>query len=516
MKSTSQKILVHTLCISFLFFGVLLNKPKKITTRRPAKEIDATALINSPDWLNVQQKAKDTVVQLFVHTSEFNWKQPYKTPSQDKAWGTGFFIDDKGHLISNYHVVEEAASIKIQIPSLGKKQLDVTIIGSCPARDITLLKLTKQAYETITEKLKRIPFLPLGNSDTIKRTHQVLALGYPLGQEKLKSTQGIVSGRENISEESYIQITAAINDGSSGGPSLNTSGKVIGINTAAISRAQSIGYIIPINDVKSAIKDLHKERYLRKPFPGCMVNKGNEELVEFLNNPKPGGMYVARVFKNTLFDEAGFKAGDMIYSINGKQFDLYVETQVKWSEDKVHLSALLNRFTLGEKISIDFYRKGIKKTASFNFDLRPPLLIRTMYPEYEKIDYEVIGGMVIMQLSLNHISIFDEINPHLTKYTKRENRYVPRLVVTHVLPNSQAQQARVISQSDVIEQVNGQDVKTLDDLRLAVKKNKNFLSVQTEEKSFMVMSMEKIIKQEDELSKRYFYKKSHLIKELKQ
>ncbi len=465
-------------------------------------------------WRAAQKTAKDTVVQLFVQTSEFNWLEPFKSPKQEQAWGTGFFIDTQGHLVSNFHVIDEAASVKIQIPSFGKERFDVDVIGVSPDRDVTLLKLTPEARKTIVKKLGKIPFLKLGDSDKVVRTQEVLALGYPLGQEKLKSTQGIVSGRENMSGESYIQITAAINNGSSGGPSLNKHGDVIGINTASISRAQSVGYIIPINDVKNVITELHKAKFLHKPILGFSMNKGTPELTEYLKNPKPGGLYLSRVYKNTLLEKAGVKAGDMIYTINGNTFDRYGETNVPWSEDKVPIVALLNRFKLREKISITFYRNGEKKDVSFNFDLTKQLPIRTIYPEFEKVDYEIIGGMVIMELTLNHVSIFEDSIPYFVKYWKRKNRYEPKLVITHVFPNSQARQARVVYPGNVLTEVNQEKVLTLSDFRNAIKKTKKFASFKRENKKLMVLSLEKILEDEDDLSQKYVYKKSKLVIEL--
>src|SRR5205807_3208889 len=113
----------------------------------------------------------------------------------------------------------------------------------------------------------------------------VLALGYPLGQQSLKSTNGIVSGREY----NMIQISNAINPGSSGGPLLNTRGEVIGINTAGIVDAQNIGYAIAVNDFNIVLPDMKKTRIVRKPFLGVLFNNASAALTEFLGNPVPGG-----------------------------------------------------------------------------------------------------------------------------------------------------------------------------------------------------------------------------------
>lgn len=481
-----------------------------------ARQIDESSdpVLNTKVWQKVQQQVKDTVVQLFVETASFNWQEPYKTPKQRKAFGSGFFVDSEGSLITNYHVVDESVGIKIQIPSLGKEQFDVDIIGVSPERDIALLKLKPSALEDIKKSLGNIPFLELGDSDKVIRTQEIMALGYPLGQEKLKSTQGIVSGRDIVWDESYIQMTAALNPGNSGGPSLNSSGMVIGINTARISKAQGVGYIIPINDVKNVINDLHKIRFLRKPMLGCEFNLGTKPLTKFLQNPVPGGLYVSRVYKDSLLERAGVQEGDMIYMVNGYEFDLYGETNVPWSEDKIPMIALLNRFELGQKINLEIYRTGQKLNFSFDFDLVDPLPIRYCFPEHEKVDYEIVGGMVLMQLELNHIQKFEEENPYLVKYNKRINQYEPRVIISHIFPTSKTMNARVMSESDIIKEVNGVVVRTLDDLREVVRNSTNFLTIKSRDRKFMVLSLPKILKDEFNLSKKYYYKRTKLVKDL--
>ena len=99
----------------------------------------------------------------------------------------------------------------------------------------------------LEKTLGEIPYLPLGDSDTAYRSDRVLTLGYPLGQESLKSTTGVISGQER----DMIQISAPINPGSSGGPLLNNKGEVIGICTSGINDAQNVNYIIPINETKA-------------------------------------------------------------------------------------------------------------------------------------------------------------------------------------------------------------------------------------------------------------------------
>jgi serine protease Do len=466
------------------------------------------------NWRTIQNQSKDTVVQLFVQRSNFNWTQPYKTPDQSGCYGSGFFINDKGNVVTNAHVIDESIKVEIQIPSLGKERFELEKIGTSPQRDIAILKLTDESLNKISKKLGGIKFLEIGDSDTVLRTQALLTLGYPLGQEKLKSTEGIVSGREFAWGESYIQTTAAINPGNSGGPALDTNGKVIGINTATVSRAQNVGYIIPINDVKNTLQDLYKTKLLRNPIMGCKYHKGNEEMLRFLKNPPPGGVFISKVYKNSIVEKAGIQAGDMMYSINGKKIDLYGEVDVEWSEDKVSFVSILKRLKIDQEIELEIYRRGEKKTFKFPFNLMNLLPIRTVYPEYEKVDFEIIGGMVLMEFKMNHFEFFDEANPYLARYKKFENRYESKLILTQILNDSETKNSRIMKEGDLLDKVNGGKVNTLDDFRKAVKKSIEFLTVKTESRKFLVLSMKKVFEDEDKLASQNFYEKTDLAKEL--
>ena len=377
----------------FNFFTIELNcknLTEKINNNSAIADSNNGTVVfeRSKVWRQVQKLSQDTVVQIFVNTASFNWEEPYKTPKQRKTCGSGFFISDQGLIVTNYHVIDEAAGIKIQIPSLGKEQFKINVVGVSPERDIALLKLSNASFKMIQQKLGSVPYLKLGDSDKVFRAQEIMALGYPLGQETLKITQGIVSGREILSNESYIQMTAALNPGNSGGPSLTTAGEGIGINTARIAKAQGVGYIIPINDVKNVIQNLLKIKFLRKAMLGFEFNYSTKNTTNFLSNPLPGGLYLSRIYKNTLLEIAGIKSGDMIYEINGHKVDLYGELNVEWSEDKIPVVALLNRFSLGQKVNMLIYRNGSPLNINFNLNLTDPLPIRFCYPEYEKIDYE--------------------------------------------------------------------------------------------------------------------------------
>ncbi len=225
------------------------------------------------------------IPQVFANKAAIDILQPQRSPAQFQATGSGFFINDSGEFITNAHVIDQARSIWIQIPSCGREQYEAELIGVTHDRDVALLKLKPEAFEKIKQKLGKISFLKLGNSDLVHPADNILAVGYPLGQKGIKYTAGVVSGREGH----LIQIDAAINPGSSGGPSVNLNGEVIGINTAGITEAQNVGYIIPINELKIVLDDLRKVKLLRKPYLGVFFNNGSTALTDYLGNPQPGG-----------------------------------------------------------------------------------------------------------------------------------------------------------------------------------------------------------------------------------
>ncbi len=497
---------------------------EKIANQSKGKDQVVLPILKSTkenSWLEVQQKAKDTVVQVWVQISRFNWLEPYKSPAQGECTGTGFFINNKGHFITNYHVVDEAKVIQIKIPSLGFEMFEAEIIGVSPERDIALLKLKDDDFKRVQAELgEEIPFLKLGDSDSVLRTQEIMALGYPLSLPTLKSTQGTVSGRERLGCHSYLQTTAPLNPGNSGGPALDLSGEVIGINNAGIMGAQNMGYIIPISEVKAAINDLYKVKLLRRPLMGAIFTVSTKDLASYLGNPGGGGWYVTSIFEKSTLRKNGIREGDMIYEINGHKIDRFGEIAVPWSEDKVSVLTLLNRLVVGDDIHLVVYRNGDRKDIKFELEPLNVMPVRKIYPDFEKIDYEVIGGMVVMELTLNHAGILLERAPFLMNYSKSERQDKPKLIITNVLSNSQANKAQTLSAGSIIDEINGVKVSTLDEFRSAIKKSKKsgFLTVQAfdgvVDRMFAAMPIGKIIKDEDDLSKQYFYKKSSLIKDL--
>lgn len=469
-------------------------------------------------WSTIQDVVHDGVVQVVAQVGQFDWCDPYKVDELYENYGSGFIINKHGYVVTNMHVVHNAKYLWIYMPCLGRKKLDAHVVSICPDRDLALLKISNDGLETIHKKISKVPVLMMGDSDGVRRADNVLVLGYPLGKHNLKSTTGIVSGHEFIFGTTLLQITAPINPGNSGGPIFNLMGHVIGITIAVESAAQNIGYVIPINELAIIIDDLIKGNIVRKPRLGARFVDASDEKATLLHNPHPAGWYIATVFKGTLLDKAGALSGDMLYSFNGYEIDAYGETNVPWAVERVSVYDLMSRVRHGDKIKFVLYRNGEKKDITCTAEALDPFAIRARFPGYEKIDYEIIGGMVIMELAQNHIEQLIDESPELVRYYHPEYCLDPVLVITTILPGSYVHALRTLKPGDIIKSVNDVLVATLEDFRKAIRKNTvhGLLSIVVETEILVVLSLHKILQDEKRLSEAFVYPVSSLVKKLQQ
>jgi len=217
-----------------------------------------------------------------------------------------------------------------------------------------------------------------------------------------------------------------------------------------------------------------------------------------------------------LAKKIGLQEGDVMYEFDGHTVDVYGDATVSWSPDKVSILDLISRLKIGQHIDVVVYRHGHKKELSFNFDLMPEYPIRRRYPDYEKVDYEMIGGMVVMQLANNHFSRLLLANPYLMRYKKVENKADPVLVIAHILRGSEIHQQRNVFSGDVVTQVNGIEVTTLAEFRQVLRKQmkSDTLTVKTFDDVYAVLPLKKILVDELWLSKAYSYPVSQTVQDL--
>lgn len=253
-------------------------------------------------------------------------------PVASQSLGSGFLINDGGFILTNFHVV--SGSSRIQVTLQDQTQYYARAIDVDRSDDLALIQITPK---------RKLEFLRLGDSEHLQVGQKVLAIGNPFGLEGTL-TVGVVSsiGRSIDSEneqrlEGMIQTDAAINGGNSGGPLLDSSGTVIGINTAILGQTNmGIGFALPINRAKALLTDYQAGRVTERPKIGVSTEYVAGDLAEALQLPRRGGLLVQQVVRGSSEEAAGVRGarevvdignvelgigGDLITAIDGKPVD---------------------------------------------------------------------------------------------------------------------------------------------------------------------------------------------------
>jgi serine protease Do len=237
----------------------------------------------------------------------------------EMASGSGVIISEDGYIVTNNHVIDGADEVAVTLSN--KKSFKAKVIASDPSSDLAVVKIDA----------KGLPFLLYGNSDDVKIGQWVLAVGYPLYLETTV-TAGIVSAKGRSLEinnrqskspiESFIQTDAAVNPGNSGGPLINTEGKLIGINSAIASPTGSYAgysFTIPVNIVKKIVGDLMKYGTPQRAYLGIQYARDNlsDEAKKQAGINDEEGVFVMDVTPKGAASESGIKKGDLITKLNG-------------------------------------------------------------------------------------------------------------------------------------------------------------------------------------------------------
>jgi len=225
----------------------------------------------------------------------------------DRGFGSGFILDDKGHVVTNYHVIENAQEIVVVLAD-GSTSV-AQVVGTDRPTDLAVIKI----------EAKNLSVAVLGDSDKLKVGEPVLAIGNPLDMEFQRSvTLGVVSGlnrkiQYDEREFKVIQTDAVINPGNSGGPLVNMEGEVVGINTLKLLSGEGMGFAIPINTAKPIIQELIEKGRVSRAWMGVWV--AEKEIAATYGIYFERGLYVARVAEGSPAQKAGIKEGDIILKI---------------------------------------------------------------------------------------------------------------------------------------------------------------------------------------------------------
>ena len=306
--------------------------------------------------IGIYKNARDATVNITSTITREDW---FFRVYQQEGAGSGFIIKPTGEILTNNHVVSGTAELTVTLAD--KKVYKAKILGTDPRNDLALIRI---------DTGRKLPSLPLGNSDSLVVGQKVLAIGNPFRFEGTLTT-GVVSslGRtidteENRRLEGMIQTDAAINPGNSGGPLLDSHGTVIGINTAIYGQQGSIGigFAMPINRAKSMLEEFQQHGNISRPSLGIRTVYVAGDLAGMLDLPSQGGLLIQSVERGSAAEGAGLRGPSRMGIVGGFQLgiggDLILAADGQNIEDNNTLPRLLNRKRGGDMLQLTIYRNG--------------------------------------------------------------------------------------------------------------------------------------------------------------
>ncbi|HYO82187.1 MAG TPA: trypsin-like peptidase domain-containing protein [Bryobacteraceae bacterium] len=272
--------------------------------------------------------------------------------------GSGFLIDDQGHVLTNSHVIQGGG--KIQVTLENQEMYDARLLARDRANDLALIKINPK---------RKLEFLPLGDSDHLLVGQKVLAIGNPFGLHGTLTT-GVISsigrtvGDERTRLEGMIQTDAAINPGNSGGPLLDSNGVVIGINTAILGGGGNIGigFALPVSRAKTMVDDYRAGRTSGRPRLGVSVVYVAGDLAGALDLPQEGGLLVQEVAPGSAAANAGIRGARQVVLVGNMELgvggDLIVSIEGQRVERNDAITRALARKRPGDRLAVEVFRNG--------------------------------------------------------------------------------------------------------------------------------------------------------------
>lgn len=316
--------------------------------------VDAVVHIKStqgqsrPQGQQQRPRSLDPFRDFFGPERFFRFEQP-GPPQPRVGTGSGVIINEGGYIVTNNHVIENAADIEVTLTN--NETYKATIIGTDPSTDLALLQI----------KAENLPTLKLLDSDEVQVGEWVMAVGNPLGLNSTV-TAGIVSAKgrninilkERFAVESFIQTDAAINPGNSGGALVNLNGGLVGINTAIASPTGAYagyGFAVPSNIVSKVVEDLLQFGSVQRGVLGVMIRSVDGNLAQAEGLSVTTGVYVDSLLQNSAAGEAGIEPGDIITAVDGQAVSSSSELQER-----------IARYRPGDEVEIAVLRGGEPST----------------------------------------------------------------------------------------------------------------------------------------------------------
>jgi S1-C subfamily serine protease len=343
-----------------------------IEAKGPAPASFAKANDDAESIQSIYAAAGPGVVQVTSTTTVS--QDPFFGAQQARSLGSGFVIDKAGHIVTNFHVVENAQ--KVEVNFSGDDRVPARVVGTDPSTDVAVLKIDAQA--------RALTPLSLGNSDVVRVGDAVVAIGNPFGLERTV-TAGIVSALQRKIEapngfaiDKAIQTDAPINHGNSGGPLLNSRGEVIGINSQIESESGGnvgIGFAVPINTVKEVVSQILRTGKVEHAYMGIEIQPIDQALSETFRLPVSKGVLVRSVRPGSPAARAGLQGGNHQVVVDGVSYvlggDIITNADGKSIGSPDDLSSLVMAKDPGDTVTIEVRRGDSTKTISVTLGRQP-------------------------------------------------------------------------------------------------------------------------------------------------
>ncbi len=373
-----------------------------------------------------QQQQQETPMEEFFERF-FGRQDPRQF--QRQSLGSGFILDEKGYIVTNNHVIENADEIKVTLQN--GKDYDAEIIGADPGTDIALIKIEAETG---------LPLLELGDSESLEIGQWVLAIGNPFGLDHTV-TAGIVSAKGRVigagAYDDFIQTDASINPGNSGGPLIDMEGNVVGINTAIVAGGDGIGFAIPISMAERIIEQLKETGEVTRGWLGVGIQELDSDLKDYYNVDE--GALITEVFPDEPADQAGIQKGDIIIAVNGEAVD-----------SPRALSRKIANIKPGTDIELRIVRDGKKETITATVEQRDEARLGAKTPRSQQKEQAADA------LGLELTNIDQETAERLNLDDTHG------VIVSGVAPDTKAASAG-FARGDIIKEINRKPVRTIED-----------------------------------------------------
>lgn len=367
----------------------------------------------------------------------FGEEGPTPRPRTQQGLGSGVVVSEDGYIITNNHVVDQASEIRVA--TVSGSEYTARVVGTDPATDLAVLKVDQTGLQAIV----------LADSTQLEVGDTVMAVGNPFGIGQTV-TVGIVSGLGRgmgiVDYEDFIQTDASINPGNSGGALTDVLGRLVGVNTAILSRTggnQGVGFAVPVHIVRDVMDQIIRSGQVTRGYLGVLIQPLTPELARAFNIEERKGALVASVNPGSPAAEAGLKEGDVITEFNGKGIN-----------DSRHLRLMVAQTAPETKASLKYLREGKEQQAQITLgELEAEQLAQGTEGRGPATGSGGSGALEGVE--------FAELTSQLRRQMNIPNN-VQGVIITEVQPGSAAERAG-LEPGQVIEEVNRKPVRNLQD-----------------------------------------------------